>query len=203
MDQVGLEVKRLREEKGWSQAKLAVAAGMSVSGVSQIENGKRNLSTATLIKLARALETEVANFFPKAQASLPLEEEDARRRGYQSITEFRIEALERLADLWEKQLLRGQYDLETIRGMDDAAFSLSMTYRFDEQVMKLYCTPGQRELLERAEEKFAEVYRVIWTTLEAKLEEEKATATREQVVDLERYKDELNERRMRLADTGS
>lgn len=203
MDQVGLEVKRLREEKGWSQAKLAVAAGMSVSGVSQIENGKRNLSTATLIKLARALETEVANFFPKAQASLPLEEEDARRRGYQSIAEFRIETLERLADLWGKQLLRGQYDLETIRGIDDAAFSLSMTYRFDEQVMKLYCTPDQRELLESAEEKFAEVYQAIWTTLEAKLEEEKATASREQVVDLDRYKDELNERRMRLADTGS
>lgn len=203
MDQVGQEVKRLREEKGWSQAKLAVAADMSVSGVSQIENGKRNLSTTTLIKLARALETDVANFFPKAQASLPLEEEDARRRGYQSIAEFRTELLEDSAELWEKQLLRDQYDLETIRGMDDVAFKISMNHRFDEQVMKLYCTPEQHELLEHAEEKFAAIYQVIWSTFKAKLEEEAAKARKEQVVDLERYKNELNERRARLANTGT
>lgn len=161
------------------------------------------MSTATLIKLARALETDVANFFPKAQASLPLEEEDARRRGYQGIAESRAEHLEKSAELWEKQLLRGQYDLETIRGMDDAAFSLSINYRFDEQVMKLYCTPDQRELLERAEEKFAEVYQMIWTTFETKLEQEAAKASKEQVVDLERYKNELSERRTRLANTGT
>ena len=75
MDQgVGREVKRLRDERGWSQARLAVEADMSVSGVSQIENGKRNLSTATLAKLANALGVEVAELFPKAQSSLPLED---------------------------------------------------------------------------------------------------------------------------------
>ena len=71
---VGREIKRLREQRGWSQAKLAVAADMAVSGVSQIENGKRNLSTVTLAKLARALEVEVADFFPKAQTSLSFED---------------------------------------------------------------------------------------------------------------------------------
>ena len=38
---VGAEIKRLREEREWSMAKLAVEADMSVSGVSMIENGKR------------------------------------------------------------------------------------------------------------------------------------------------------------------
>ncbi|MCA1716780.1 MAG: helix-turn-helix transcriptional regulator [Actinobacteria bacterium] len=71
MDQgIGREVKRLREERGWGQARLAVEAKMSVSGVSQIENGKRNLSTATLAKLAEAFGVEVADLFPKAQGSL-------------------------------------------------------------------------------------------------------------------------------------
>lgn len=71
---VGQEIRRLREQRGWSQAKLAVAAEMAVSGVSQIENGKRNLSTATLVKLARALDVEVADFFPKAEAPLSFED---------------------------------------------------------------------------------------------------------------------------------
>ena len=68
---VGREVKRLREAKDWSQAKLAVEAGMSVSGVSMIENGHRNLSTATLAKLAQALDVGIGDFFPTGQEPLP------------------------------------------------------------------------------------------------------------------------------------
>ena len=74
MGDVGREVRRLREAKGWSQPKLAVEAGVAVSGVSQIENGKRNPNSGTLLKLAKALDVDVADLFPKAQAPLPLEE---------------------------------------------------------------------------------------------------------------------------------
>jgi transcriptional regulator with XRE-family HTH domain len=72
MDQgVGREVKRLREQRDWSQAKLAVEAEMSVSGVSMIENGQRNLTTTTLGKLANAFGIGIADLFPKAQSSSP------------------------------------------------------------------------------------------------------------------------------------
>ncbi|MDP9481444.1 MAG: helix-turn-helix domain-containing protein [Actinomycetota bacterium] len=73
MEDVGREVRRLREERGWSQAKLAAGADMAVSGISQIETGVRSPSAATLTKLARAFGVEVADLFPKAQAPLPLE----------------------------------------------------------------------------------------------------------------------------------
>jgi transcriptional regulator with XRE-family HTH domain len=69
--EVGREIRRLREEKGWSQAKLAGAAGMGVSGVSQIETGARNPSAVTLTKIAEALGVEVADLFPKEQSPLP------------------------------------------------------------------------------------------------------------------------------------
>jgi transcriptional regulator with XRE-family HTH domain len=71
MSGVGKEVRRLREAKGWSQAKLAGETGMAVSGISQIENDKRNPNSATLTKLARALEVEVAELFPLEQPRLP------------------------------------------------------------------------------------------------------------------------------------
>ena len=48
---------------------------MSVSGISMIENGHRNLSTATLAKLAEALGVEVRDLFPLEQAPLPEFEE--------------------------------------------------------------------------------------------------------------------------------
>jgi transcriptional regulator with XRE-family HTH domain len=71
MGGVGQEIKRLREARGWIQAKLAVEAGMAPSAVNQIENGKRSPSASSLNKLARALGVEVANLFPKGQAPLP------------------------------------------------------------------------------------------------------------------------------------
>ncbi len=78
MGGVGQEVKRLREARGWVQAKLAVEAGMAPSTVNQIENGKRSPSASSLNKLAGALAVEAADLFPKAQAALP-DFEDARR----------------------------------------------------------------------------------------------------------------------------
>ncbi len=82
MEDVGREVRRLREERGWSQAKLAAGADMAVSGISQIETGVRSPSAATLTKLARAFGVEVADLFPKAEEPLPFEAEEQRRLHY-------------------------------------------------------------------------------------------------------------------------
>jgi transcriptional regulator with XRE-family HTH domain len=67
---IGREIRRLREEKGWSQAKLAGAADMGTSGISQIETGARNPSAVTLSKIAEALGVEVGDLFPKEQPRL-------------------------------------------------------------------------------------------------------------------------------------
>lgn len=75
---VGREIRRAREAKGWSQAKLAGAADMGVSGISQIETGARNPSVVTLSKIAEALGAEVADLFPKGQPPLPLDLEQRR-----------------------------------------------------------------------------------------------------------------------------
>jgi transcriptional regulator with XRE-family HTH domain len=92
MGDVGAEVRRLRETKGWGQTKLAAAADMAVSGISQIENGKRNPNSATLIKLARALGVEVADLFPKGQASLPDFKDERRTTVYRFTGEHKVTA---------------------------------------------------------------------------------------------------------------
>jgi transcriptional regulator with XRE-family HTH domain len=71
---VGKEIRRLREARGWSQAKLAGASDMGTSGISQIETGARNPSAATLSKIAEALGVEVRDLFPLGQAPLPLDD---------------------------------------------------------------------------------------------------------------------------------
>lgn len=70
---VGEEIRRRRLAKGWGQTKLAAEAGMAVSGISQLENGKHNPTSATLEKVARALGVEIGDLFPKAPTPLQLE----------------------------------------------------------------------------------------------------------------------------------
>jgi transcriptional regulator with XRE-family HTH domain len=72
LSELGREVRRLREEHGWTQNQLSVYAGVSQPTVNQIETGKRNPSTATVVKLAKALGVEISDLFRKASAPLEL-----------------------------------------------------------------------------------------------------------------------------------
>ncbi len=108
LEDIGHNVRRLREEKGWNQVELSFHADTSPSIVSLIENGKRNPSTATLAKIAGALGVEVVDLFPKARAPLPLEEPERgeavhRKDVYLPWLEF----VNRYADRWEEKLRRG------------------------------------------------------------------------------------------------
>ncbi len=100
MAEVGGEIKRRRDELDWSQPQLAVRAGVAVSAVSQIENGRRSPNVGTLEKIASALGVEIADLFPKAQAPLQLEEPEQGGASERYYTAY--EALGRiLASNWE------------------------------------------------------------------------------------------------------
>jgi transcriptional regulator with XRE-family HTH domain len=74
------ELRRLRKQRGLTQAKLAVQAGLDPSSLSQIETGARQPNTRTLEKLAGVLGVEVVDLFPKAQeAPRPLEQPPTAR----------------------------------------------------------------------------------------------------------------------------
>ena len=51
----GANVKRLRDEKGWSQEKLAEKAGLDRTEVQKVETGNRNPGVEVLLKLAAGL----------------------------------------------------------------------------------------------------------------------------------------------------
>jgi transcriptional regulator with XRE-family HTH domain len=106
------ELRRIRNERGWSQQRLADESGVNKATINQVEQGKRSPSISTLERLATAMGVEIADFFPKAQAPLPLE--DARRSGAKEAEDLlasigplydRYEALGRLlSSRWEHDL---------------------------------------------------------------------------------------------------
>ncbi|GHV82469.1 hypothetical protein AGMMS49991_10270 [Spirochaetia bacterium] len=65
---LGANLKRYRCFRGLSQAKLAEMVDISPNFISDIETGKRWLSSDTLINLAEALKVEVFEFLKPAEA---------------------------------------------------------------------------------------------------------------------------------------
>ncbi len=59
----GDRLRSIRESKGISQEKLALDANMDRSYVNSVENGKRNISLANIVKIATALDQSACDFF--------------------------------------------------------------------------------------------------------------------------------------------
>ncbi|MGK8510745.1 helix-turn-helix domain-containing protein [Nocardia asiatica] len=57
--ELGRTIRRMREERGWSQTVLAEAAGMTQSAVARFEAGGTVPSLPVLERLARALDAEL------------------------------------------------------------------------------------------------------------------------------------------------
>lgn len=60
---VGLNLKRLREERGKSQEELAFDCNLHRTYVSGVERGVRNPTIVVLHKLAKGLKVDIAEFF--------------------------------------------------------------------------------------------------------------------------------------------
>lgn len=54
----GSNLKRIREEKGFSLRALAANCDLDDSQISKIENGKKNIQLSTIFELAKGLEIE-------------------------------------------------------------------------------------------------------------------------------------------------
>jgi len=59
LSQLGLRITKRRQEIGISQKALAEKIGMPSPGLSNIENGKQNVTIRTLCKIAEALDITV------------------------------------------------------------------------------------------------------------------------------------------------
>jgi len=57
--EVGFKIIVLREQRGWSQEKLAAEAGLHRAYIGHIERGEKNIGIKNLEKIANALNVSV------------------------------------------------------------------------------------------------------------------------------------------------
>jgi len=191
------ELTRIREERGLSQQGLADASGVNKATINQIERGRRSPNLETLQKLADALAVEMGDFFPKAQASLPLDgpvggagaaapRPPTSPAGWQTLANYRRELLEEAAKLWDRQLERGQYDWQTLKAMESVGFRLALNHTLEARAMKQWLNSDQLAQLEHAEKRYGAHARKIVGLLRRVAEEEKKKLSEAEVVYLER-----------------
>jgi transcriptional regulator with XRE-family HTH domain len=63
--QLGVNIRRRRQQSGLSQEGLAAASGLHRTYVGAVERGERNVTLATLEKLASALNLEVVDLLQR------------------------------------------------------------------------------------------------------------------------------------------
>jgi len=57
--EVGLNIRKIREDKGLSQEKLAALADLHRTYIGQIERGEKNIGLRNLEKIAKALGADI------------------------------------------------------------------------------------------------------------------------------------------------
>ena len=60
---LGLRISLIRKEKGLSQEKLALKAGLDRTYINSIENGHRNISISNIEKISKALGLSLSKLF--------------------------------------------------------------------------------------------------------------------------------------------
>ncbi|NGF75754.1 helix-turn-helix transcriptional regulator [Fluviicola sp. SGL-29] len=66
---LGKSISKLRKEKGMSQLDLCSEIGMEKTNLSAIENGRKNISSTTLRRIADGLKCEIGELFKFYEAT--------------------------------------------------------------------------------------------------------------------------------------
>jgi len=61
------KIKEIRKQKSLSQLELSLKSNLSLSFLASVENGKKQPSVLTLLRIAKALNVNPQDFFPHAQ----------------------------------------------------------------------------------------------------------------------------------------
>lgn len=62
---VGLNIRKYRRKKGWSQEQLALEADLHRAYIGQIERSEKNIGLMNLEKIAKALNIRLEKLFKK------------------------------------------------------------------------------------------------------------------------------------------
>jgi transcriptional regulator with XRE-family HTH domain len=107
---IGRKVARLRKERRLSTTELAARAGLSQPQISRLENGLQGFRSATLTRIAEALDVPVAYFFEEEGSQMRVlkrrEVQKRRQTGEDLVSELSVQFGDLAVTPGYRQMLR-------------------------------------------------------------------------------------------------
>ena len=87
-ESIGKRIRQVREDHGLTLREVSDRTGLTVNGISRVELGRTVPTAATIAKLARGLEVDPGELFPKVGAPLHDAGEEQRRKMLEAIQRY-------------------------------------------------------------------------------------------------------------------
>ena len=84
---LGVRLRRLRKQKGWTLAQVASNSGLAISTLSKVENGQISLTYDNLLKLAEGLGVNISELFASKDSTSISGRRTITRKGEAKIVE--------------------------------------------------------------------------------------------------------------------
>lgn len=115
MLRIGLNIKRLREVKGWKQEDLARSVGISQSEISRLE-GKDDVEEEILAKIAEALEFPIDAFkMENLDATISMVIQQSSSQGYI----FNYTPVDKVIELYERWLAEKNAEISALKAINE------------------------------------------------------------------------------------
>jgi transcriptional regulator with XRE-family HTH domain len=183
-------IRQLRNEKGLSQAKLAVTADMDPATLNRLEQGKGNPNLKTLERVAEALGVEVADILGKAQRRSSPEPSLFNGLEDERLSRFAA-AIVTAADRWGEAMSSTAMDDAKLFGLIDAALDLSgiISERAEKEEWETIANNERREIvttMEKLRETAERGLHQLGESMKAPEQEQRAKERREQIKEMTR-----------------
>lgn len=120
MNNIGFNIRRIREQKGFSQEYLADRLDISQASYARLENEETKITVDRLLKIAEILETEIIDFFNVMKSGIQTQNNYDSSYGYiQNLTIENKDMIQKMIDLYEIRLKEKDEQIAFLKSLLD------------------------------------------------------------------------------------
>lgn len=120
MNNIGFNIRRIREQKGFSQKYLADRLDISQASYARLKNEETKITVDRLLKIAEILETEILDFFNVMKSGIQTQNNYDSSYGYiQNLTIENKDMVQKIIDLYEIRLKEKDEQIAFLKSLLD------------------------------------------------------------------------------------
>ncbi|MDO4782536.1 MAG: helix-turn-helix transcriptional regulator [Capnocytophaga felis] len=120
MNNIGLNIRKIREQKGFSQEYIANELNISQASYARLENEDTKITVERLYQIAKILDTEITDFFNSNKLNIQSQTYNAEAYGNGYVQNLVIEnkdTLNRLVESYQERLKEKDKQIDFLKSL--------------------------------------------------------------------------------------